>query len=119
MKNTKGFSLVEVLVAAAILAVILLAIAGLFSTAYSNVGHGGHRTKAVALAKQKMEEFRDGIFPPTTAGSPETVDGIYTRSWTVAVTGAPSQVATVTVTVAWPDAGQGTRQLTFASMLAP
>ena len=73
MKNTKGFSLVEVLVAAAILAVILLAIAGLFSTAYSNVGHGGHRTKAVALAKQKMEEFRDVIFPPTTAGSPESL----------------------------------------------
>ena len=47
MKNTKGFSVVEVLVAAAILAVILLAIAGLFATAYSNVGHGGRRTKAV------------------------------------------------------------------------
>ncbi len=119
MRNAKGFSVVEVLIAAAILAVVLLAIASLFSTAYSNVGYGGRRTKAVALAKQKMEELRDGFFPPSTVGSPETVEGIYTRSWTVMVTGAPSQVATVTVTVAWPDAGYGTKQATLTSMMAP
>ncbi len=119
MKNSRGFSLIEVLVAASILAVILLAVVGLFSTAYSNVGDGGRRTKAVALAKQKMEELRDGIFPPSTAGSPETVDTIYTRSWTVAVTGPSTQVARIDVTVAWPDAGQGTKQLTFTSMVAP
>jgi prepilin-type N-terminal cleavage/methylation domain-containing protein len=119
MRNSKGFSLVEVLVAASILALILLAVAGLFSTAYSNVGDEGRRTKGVALAKQKMEELRDGTFPPATTGSPETVDAIYTRSWTVAVTGAPTQVATIRVTVSWPDAGRGTKQLTFASMVAP
>jgi prepilin-type N-terminal cleavage/methylation domain-containing protein len=119
MRNSKGFSLVEVLVAASILALILLAVAGLFSTAYSNVGDGGRRTKAVALAKQKMEELRDGIFPPSTTGSPETVDTIYTRSWTVLVTGAPAQVATLRVTVAWEDANHGTKQLTFATMMAP
>lgn len=119
MRNAKGFSLVEVLVTAAILAVVLLAIASLFSTAYSNVGYGGRRTKAVALARQKMEELRDGIFPPSTVGSPEMVEGVYTRSWTVAVTGAPSQVATVTVTVSWPDAGAGTKQATLTSMMAP
>lgn len=119
MRNTAGFTLVEVLVAASILGVILLAVAGLFSTAYSNVGDGGRRTKAVALAKQKMEELRDGIFPPSTAGSPETIEAIYTRSWTVAVAGAPTQIATVTVTLAWPDAGHGTKQLTFTSLIVP
>ena len=119
MRNSRGFSLVEVLVAASILALILLAIAGLFSTAYSNVGDEGRRTKAVGLAKQKMEQLRDGIFPPTTMGSPETVDSIYTRSWTVAVTGPSAQVARIDVTVAWPDAGRGTKQLTFTSMVAP
>ncbi|MFQ5847580.1 MAG: prepilin-type N-terminal cleavage/methylation domain-containing protein [Candidatus Methylomirabilales bacterium] len=119
MRNARGFSLVEVLVASAILAVVLLAIASLFSTAYSNVGYGGRRTKAVALARQKMEELRDGSFPPSTTGSPETLESIYTRSWAVTVTGAPSQVATVTVTVSWPDAAQGTKQATLTSMMAP
>ena len=119
MKSAGGFSLVEVLIAAAILGVVLLAIAGLFSTGYSNVGAAGRRTKAVELAKQKMEQLRDGSFPPSTAGSPEIVEGIYNRSWTVAVAGAPSQVATVRVTVAWPDANQGTRQLTLTSMMVP
>ncbi|MGH7382721.1 MAG: type IV pilus modification PilV family protein, partial [Candidatus Methylomirabilales bacterium] len=60
MKSAGGFSLVEVLIAAAILGVVLLAIAGLFSTGYSNVGAAGRRTKAVELAKQKMEQLRDG-----------------------------------------------------------
>lgn len=119
MRNSRGFSLVEVLVAASILALILLAIAGLFSTAYSNVGDEGRRTKAVALAKQKMEQLRDSVFPPTMIGSPETVDSIYTRSWTVAVTGPSAQVARIDVTVAWPDANRGTKQLTFTSMVAP
>lgn len=118
MTNSKGFSLVEVLVAASILAVILLAVAGLFSTAYSNVGDEGRRTKAVALAKQKMEELRDGIFPPATMVSPETIEGIYTRSWTVDPGPLPPTV-TVGVTVAWPDAGRGTKQLTFVSMMVP
>lgn len=118
-KSVGGFSLVEVLIAAAILGVVLLAIAGLFSTGYSNVGAAGRRTKAVELAKQKLEELRDGTFPPSTVGSPETVEGIYTRSWTVAVAGAPSQVATVRVTVAWADANQGGRQLTLTSMMVP
>jgi prepilin-type N-terminal cleavage/methylation domain-containing protein len=119
MRNSRGFSLVEVLVAASILALCLLAVLGLFSTAYSNVGDGGRRTKAVALAKQKMEQLRDGIFPPTTLGSPETVDTIYTRSWTVVESGPSAKVARIDVTVAWPDPGRGTKQLTFTSMVAP
>ncbi len=119
MRNAKGFSVVEVLIAASILAVALLGITSLFSTAYSNVGYAGRRTAAVALANQKIEELRDGIFPPSTAGSPETINGLYTRSWTVTVTGAPSQVATTTVTVSWSDAAGGTKQMTLTSMMAP
>ena len=119
MRSAGGFSLVEVLIAAAVLAVVLLAIASLFSTAYSNVGTAGRRTKAVEFAKQKMEQLQDGSFPPSMVGSPEALEGIYTRSWVVAVAGAPSQVATVTVTIAWPDANQGTRRLTLTSMMVP
>lgn len=119
MRNAKGVSVVEVLIAASILAVALVAIGSLFSTAYLNVGYGGRRTVALALANQKMEELRDGIFPPSTAGSPEAINGIYTRSWTVTVSGAPSQVARTTVTVSWPEAAGGTKELTLTSMVAP
>jgi len=118
MRNAKGFSVVEVLIAASILAVALLAIGSLFSTAYSNVGYGGRRTVALALANQKMEELRDGIFPPSMADSPEAINGTYTRSWTVTVSGVPNQVATTTVSVSWPEAAGGTKQLTLTSMMA-
>ncbi len=119
MRNARGFSVIEALIAAAFMAVVLLAIATMLPSAYSNVEYGGRRTKALALVQQKMEELRTGTFPPSTAGSPETIDGIYTRSWTVTVTGAVSQVATVTVTVSWPQGMLGTKQLALTSMMAP
>lgn len=118
-RGPRGVSVVEVLIGASIVALALLAIASMFPTAYSNVEYGGKRTKAVALAQQKMEELRAGTFPPSTTGSPETVEGVYTRSWTVSVSGtAPNQVATVTVTVTW-SAVLGAKQVTLTSMMVP
>lgn len=115
--DDRGFTLVEVLIAGTLLAVALLAIASMFPTAYSNVEYGGRRTKAVTLAQQKMEALRAGNFPPSTTGSPETVDGIYTRAWTVSVSGvAPNQVATVTVTVSWSSV-LGSKPVTLTSMM--
>lgn len=116
--DSRGFTLVELLIGASLIAVALLAIASTFPTAYSDVEYGGRRTKAVALAQQKMEELRAGSFPPSTTGSPETIESIYTRSWMVTVTGSPSQVATVTVTVTWPSV-LGRKQVTLTSIVAP
>ncbi len=114
----RGVSVVEVLIGASIIALALLAIASMFPTAYSNVEYGGKRTKAVALAQQKMEELRAGTFPPSSGG-PETLEGVYTRRWTVTVSGtAPNQVATVTVTVSWSSV-LGSKQVTLTSMMVP
>jgi len=114
----RGVSVVEVLIGASIIALALLAVASMFPTAYSNVEYGGKRTKAVALAQQKMEELRAGAFPPSSGG-PETIEGVFTRSWTVSVSGtAPNQVATVTVTVSWSSV-LGSKQVTLTSMMVP
>ncbi|MFQ5656385.1 MAG: hypothetical protein ACE5G5_02500 [Candidatus Methylomirabilales bacterium] len=117
-KGQGGFSLVDALIGASIFALTLMAMASTFPTAYANVEHGGRRTKAVAIAQEKMEELRAGAFPPS-AGGPETVDTIYTRSWTATVTGAPTQVATIGITVSWPEGIRGTKQVSLVSLVAP
>lgn len=117
-KGQGGFSLADVLIGASIFALTLMAMASAFPTAYANVEQGGKRTKAMAMAQEKMEELRAGAFPPI-AGGPETVDAIYTRSWTSTVTGAPTQVATITVAVSWPEGIRGSRQVNLVSLVAP
>ena len=53
----QGFSLIELLLGATILAVGLLAILSMFSTGYSDVGGGGKTTSAVSAARQILEDM--------------------------------------------------------------
>jgi prepilin-type N-terminal cleavage/methylation domain-containing protein len=90
----RGFSLVEVLVALAVLSIGLLAIAQLQSALIRSSGEARAFSVATALAKDKIEELRGfnsvrgiGSYQALTDGSESLgeVDGTeYTRSWTVA-----------------------------------
>ena len=53
-----GFSLVEVMISMVILGVVLLSIGSLLFVGQSNVLTGRRQTKAVAVAADAMEEFR-------------------------------------------------------------
>lgn len=59
LMSQKGLTVMEVLLAAAILGIALLAIAEMFPTAYQTVSYGGQITRASALA-QKMVEMIKG-----------------------------------------------------------
>lgn len=52
-----GFSLVEILVAAALLAVAILFIMLMFPVGYSNVDAGGEQTEAAILAQDMLEKI--------------------------------------------------------------
>lgn len=103
-----GFSLIEVLIALVILAISLLALAGLMATTVKNNSFGGHMTEASTFAQDKLEEFRairwDDV--QVTPPGPDTDNrsgstGIaYTRNWTVVQNG---NVKTVTIRVNWND----------------
>ncbi len=81
----KGLTLAEVLLAAAIISVAVLAIIGLFPTALQNVRYGGHMSQASSLAQEMIEMIRTQPFtlvssynnidtrlpaPPTLTGVP-------------------------------------------------
>ncbi len=108
MRKAAGFSLVEVLIAAAILAVALLAIASMFPTAYRTVDWSGDQTVAVTLAQQRLEWLRNQTYTsaPLAAGTTtENLTGTYvgyTRTTTIQVDTPTSGVRQVAVTVAAP-----------------
>ena len=57
--RTKGYNLIEVIIAMGILAWVILAIAGLFSYGTRGVYSGKIQTKATALAQKVVEDMRN------------------------------------------------------------
>lgn len=63
----RGLTTVEVLLAATVIAIALLGVAGLFPTAFRNVRAGGYMTKATAIARGIMETLLARPFTGLTA----------------------------------------------------
>jgi prepilin-type N-terminal cleavage/methylation domain-containing protein len=107
-KKSKGFSLIEVLIALVILSISLLALAGLMVTTTRNNSFGGHLTEAVTFAQQRLEELRVAPYNTiVTPGAPVIQTGVpsgtnYTINWNV-VQNADDSLRRVTMTVNWND----------------
>ena len=115
--NQKGFSLVELLIALAILALSMLAAASMQFGSIRNNASGNMATQANMLAKAKMEELKSATDLTTLdPGGEETgIDaagqpgGIYTRRYAVENLGPTAR--RITVTVEWT---KGTRTRTVS-----
>lgn len=109
--NQDGFSLIEILIAMAILALAMLAAATMQIGSIRNNASGNTVTQASMLAKAQMEvlkntpdieDIADGNeFNIDADGQP---DGIYNRSWRVVNRGANAR--RITVTVEWTKRGK-------------
>src|SRR3970040_287795 len=99
-RDVRGFTLIEVLIAMAILVVALVALLGLLSQSSLNVYLGGGESKATSYARQMAEQLRNQPLaapcnPPAPlagcfqAGGPftDTPETGITRTWTVASVG--------------------------------
>jgi hypothetical protein len=77
-----GLSLVEGLVAAAIVAVAFIAISSLFPTGYSNITYGGNQTLAANYVQQKIEQLKNlpfGSVDANCSNSCEIVENGFCR----------------------------------------
>lgn len=120
--TSNGFSLVEVVVAAAILAFALLAIFQMFPAGYSEINYAARQSRAVTIARDLVEELKsapfdspllsEGTHPPeATAGldsvfidtdnNPDTPDAVYTRQWTVTEIDTTGVNFEITARVQW------------------
>jgi Tfp pilus assembly protein PilV len=97
--------MVEVLIALLILAISLLALAGLMMTTTRNSSFGGHMTEASTFAQDKLEQLRVSPWAGVATGNDtiQSSTGItYTRNWTVMPNGDGTQ-RWVSITIAWTD----------------
>ena len=121
--KSKGFTLIEVLIALVILSVAFLALAGLMVQTTKNNSFGGHITEAATFAQDKLEELRASSWVAITSGSDKmTSSGLgYARNWTVVPNAivAPytePTLNTVTITVNWND--RTNHSISFISSIA-
>ena len=94
MKDVKGLSLLETLIAIIILALALASISYFFATARSNIEAFGHMRCGLVLAQDKMEQLKDlGYFHDDLSAGTHSdrveskgdadADGEFYREWTV------------------------------------
>ena len=76
MKSEKGFSLVEVLVALALLGIIGAAFLGSLATASKSILIADERTTAESLARSQMENVKNQLYEIAEDGSEVTYDKI-------------------------------------------
>ncbi len=121
-EGQSGLTVAEVLVAAAILAGAMLGIAGMVPRAYQNIGIGGQITKAANLAREKMEELKNGSYDALLVrgapdADPQPIEGVFSRTWRIEDNGLPAGLKRITVTVSW-SMGFGVREVQVMTLVA-
>lgn len=104
--NNKGFTLIEVLVGLIILAIGIIAIAGMQIISVKGNFFSNNVTQATIFGQEKMEELKNIPYADTDLSIGEHNEGtiastIFSRKYTVAALG--SSMKTVTVNVEWLD----------------
>lgn len=104
--NQRGFSLLEAVIALSILAIGLLALAGLQVVVTRGNTGSRNQTSAVMLAESKIEELKAAGFSALSSGSdaPTVANQSFSRTWTITTPYAgSSNMKQVTVAVTWSD----------------
>ncbi len=81
MKNRRGFTVVEVLIAVLVLSIGVLGLAATAAVTTRMIGQGHRFSEASAMAGQRFEMLRSGDCTTLTSGS--AYEGRFVATWTV------------------------------------
>jgi type IV pilus assembly protein PilV len=116
MHNGKGFTLIEILIAISILTIALLGLASVTVMIIKSNTFSKTMTTATTLADDKMEQLKKTSYAALSSGT-DTLESIYTRTWTVTQNSPATGMKTVVVTVQWNWQGAA-RNVTMNSIIA-
>jgi len=119
-RNKKGFSVVEIIIAAAVLAVFISGLVSAYVSFGRQIRTSGHKQQAAVLAEEAIEavrNIRDSAFSNLTDGTyglatttnqwqfsgSSDITGIFTRATTIST--VSSNQKQITSTVSWQDYG--------------
>ncbi len=100
----KGFMLVEVMAALALLGIAFAGLSPLMTVTLRSMDHARRVTTATEFARDKVEDIRNTAYTAVASGSDTVTEGgtgaTYARTWTSAA-GPSANTKLVTVTVSW------------------
>jgi prepilin-type N-terminal cleavage/methylation domain-containing protein len=136
LRNPKGFTLIEFMVALLILIIGVLGLGSLQVTAIQGNVASKNLTTANVLAERKMEEFQNtaksnfaGLVLMTNHADPNNPlnsDGLggsgntgrmFNRAWTIETYAGSANMKRIIVTVTWPEGGR-TRSTSLDTVIA-
>jgi type IV pilus assembly protein PilV len=100
LKNSRGFTLLEAVIAMAIFSIGILAVGSMQLWNTKNNTTGNFTTQATMLAREKIEELKTAS-DLTGLPSDEDKINIYTRKWVTSQLGGSTTAYKLTVTVDW------------------
>ncbi|HUU50117.1 MAG TPA: prepilin-type N-terminal cleavage/methylation domain-containing protein [Nitrospinota bacterium] len=110
--DSKGMTLIEVLIALAVLSIALLAMAMTSLSVIRGNATNDMVTQAATVAQDKMEELKNIPFNNLNSGNDTAGD--YTRQWVV--TNISATLRQITLTVSWPNRQGGTSTFTVDTL---
>ncbi len=114
LKNENGFSLIETVVAMAVLSIGLLSFIGMFEAGYKALDGGNNRTVASKLARDRMEMLH--ATPAHTIDPPEEdSSGKMRRNWSSVKSPDDANIWVLTVEVLWKNLQGQTRSVRLKS----
>jgi type II secretion system protein I len=99
-RRQDGFTMIEVLIAMALLTIVLLGLCGASVMAINGNSLSKMSTTATVIAKDKIESLKNISYNQITSGS-DTPEANFTRRWTVTNNSPVTNTKTIAVTVSW------------------
>lgn len=104
MDDARGFTLLEVMISLAILAMGILGVVGMFTSSIGGNAQGKHLTEATNMAQSKLDYLSNVVvFEDLPSVNGSSTSGIYNMTWRsyIPVAGIGKDLQQIEVTVEW------------------